>query len=91
MTENPTTGNDANFTLVTKGLEYVSARLAYTKVTDQTSVVKVYPPSSGLGTIAAEHIRVEMPIFDCRPLIETLSLDNAGFEFVVQEQKIKVC
>jgi hypothetical protein len=84
MTENPTTGNDANFTLVTKGLEYVSARLAYTKVTDQTSVVKVYPPSSGLGTIAAEHIRVEMPIFDCRPLIETLSLDNAGFEFVVQ-------
>ncbi len=75
-------GKNVKSAPITKGLDYVNARLAYTRVTDQPSIVKVFPPSSGLGTVAAEHIRVEMPIFDCRPLIKTLSLDNAGFEMV---------
>ena len=70
---------------VTDGLDHVNARLAYTKRTEQKSIVKVFPPSSGRGTITAENIRVEMPIFDCRPLTDILSLDEAGFQVVEEE------
>ena len=66
----------------TEGLEFVNVNLAYTKVMDQRPIIQVYPPNSGRGNIFPERERVEMPIYDCRPLVDQLSLDDAGFVVV---------
>ena len=62
-------------------LEFVTVDLAYTKVEDQRPIIRVFPPSSGRRTTFPERERIKMPIYDCRPLMEELSLDDAGFVY----------
>lgn len=65
-----------------EALEFVTVDLAYTKVEDQRPIIRVFPPSSGRRTTSPERERIKMPIYDCRPLMEELSLDDAGFVVV---------
>ena len=61
-------------------LDYVTADLAYTTVSDETAQVRVFPPSSGRGIEWPPRKRMAMPIYNCRPVMNEPSLDEAGFE-----------
>ena len=49
---------------------------------DGPAEVRVFPPASGRETEIPLQERVPMPIFDCRPIADQLSLDQAGFELL---------
>ena len=61
-------------------LDYVTAELAYTMAQDAPARVRVFPPASGREIERPPRERLATPIYDCRPIIRELSLDEAGFE-----------
>ncbi len=63
-------------------LPYVEARLVYTAAIAEPARVRIFPPNSGRPMEIPPREKVNVRIYDCRPLIETLTLDEAGFEVV---------
>ena len=67
-------------TQATENLNFVNADLAYTASQDEPGLVRVFPPSSGRELERPWRERVSMPVYDCRPVLEEMTLDVAGFE-----------
>lgn len=65
-------------------LDHITVRMSYTVPQDGTAHLTIYPPSSGRETTYPPRQRVSVPIYDCRPIADELTLDEAGFELVVQ-------
>lgn len=62
------------------GLAHVMAEMSYTKPVKGPANVLVFPPSSGRKIEAPERERVPVPVYDCRPIMDELTLDEAGFQ-----------
>lgn len=69
-------------TIDTTRLPHVEAEMCYTAPVTEPARVRVFPPNSGrpIETPARELVRVS--IYDCRPVIDDLTLDEAGFTVV---------
>ncbi|MGR8947136.1 MAG: CmcJ/NvfI family oxidoreductase [Gammaproteobacteria bacterium] len=63
-----------------RGLDHIEANLSYTTASHRDARVRIFPPSSGRKIESPKSERVEMPIYDCRPIAHELKLDIAGFE-----------
>ncbi|HCU88470.1 MAG TPA: methyltransferase [Gammaproteobacteria bacterium] len=61
-------------------LPYVVAEMSYTKPLEGEALVRVFPPSSGRKTENPPRERISVPVYDCRPIVDRLELDEAGFE-----------
>ena len=61
-------------------LDHVMAELSYTVPSGGPMEVRTYPPASGLKPRRPPSERRRMPVYDCRPIADALSLDGAGFE-----------
>lgn len=61
-------------------LPHVLADIAYTRPPDGPARIRIFPPSSGRRMEAPRRERVRVPVHDCRPVADRLSLDGAGFE-----------
>ena len=60
-------------------LNHVVTDLYYVKRSEVPVKVRVYPPSSELRKQSPEREKRSMKIFDCRPIADQLTLDEAGF------------
>ncbi len=63
-------------------LDYVVTELSYTLAPDGPAKVCVFPPSSGREIERPAREQRTMPVYDCRPIVDGLSLDEAGFEML---------
>jgi hypothetical protein len=69
-------------TINVSGLEHVMAEMAYTAPPDGPARVRVFPPSSGRETESPRRERIAVPVYDCRPIADELTLDEAGFQLL---------
>jgi hypothetical protein len=63
-------------------LAQVETSMCYTKPLDGPANVRVFPPSSGRPIESPERELVSVPVYDCRPIADDLTLDVAGFQLV---------
>ena len=61
-------------------LPHVMAQMAYTKPVVGEARIRVFPPSSGRKIESPERERIPVPVYDCRPILAELTLDEAGFQ-----------
>ncbi len=66
------------------GLDKVMADMSYTVAQDGPARVRVFPPSSGRKIESPWRERVSVPVYDCRPIMDRLTLDEAGFQVLTQ-------
>lgn len=59
-------------------LPHVVAELAYTRPPEGAARIRIFPPSSGRKIEAPARERVRVPVYDCRPVADRLTLDEAG-------------
>ena len=76
------------------GLAHVMAEMSYTKPVKGPANVLVFPPSSGRKIETPQRERVSVPVYDCRPIMDELTLDEAGFQvlfqrFLVRQQPVQ--
>ena len=64
------------------GLNHIDVDMAYTRATSEPARVTVWPPSSGRPLETPPRERVRVPVYDCRPIADTLTLDVAGFQML---------
>ncbi len=64
------------------GLPHVKTTMAYTALEGEPAQVRVFPASSGRGVERPPIERHEVPVYDCRPIADQLTLDVAGFAFL---------
>lgn len=69
-------------TLDTSNLDHITVDMSYTKPQEGQANLRVFPPSSGRPMEAPPRERVAVPVYDCRPLVDQLTLDEAGFQVV---------
>lgn len=61
-------------------LAHVTAAMNYTQPMEGRALVRVFPPASGRPIETPPRERVDVPVYDCRPIASELTLDDAGFE-----------
>jgi len=64
------------------GLAHVVTDMVYTAPMEGQANVRIFPPSSGRPVETPPRERVSVPVYDCRPIADQLTLDEAGFELV---------
>ena len=67
-------------TVNVSNLPHVMAEMAYTKSLEGEALVRVFPPSSGRKVESPARERIPVPVYDCRPIMDQLDLDEAGFQ-----------
>jgi hypothetical protein len=67
-------------TVNVSNLPHVMAEMAYTKPLEGEALVRVFPPSSGRKVESPARERIPVPVYDCRPIMDQLDLDEAGFQ-----------
>jgi hypothetical protein len=65
-------------------LTYVNAPLAYLGQTHGRVAYSIYPPSSGRKAISPPKKYYNVPIFNCRPIVDRMTLDQQGYSIHVQ-------
>lgn len=63
-------------------LAHVETSMCYTKPLDGPANVRVFPPSSGRPLESPDRELVSVPVYDCRPIADQLTLDEAGFQLL---------
>jgi hypothetical protein len=63
-------------------LAHVEAQMSYTVPLEGQAKVRIFPPSSGRKIEAPPRERVPVPVYDCRPIADQLTLDEAGFQLL---------
>lgn len=63
-------------------LRHVVAAMSYTQPLTGSARIRVFPPASGRKIESPPRERIEVPVYDCRPLANELTLDVAGFELL---------
>jgi len=64
------------------GLAHVVTDMVYTAPMEGQANVRIFPPSSGRPVETPPRERVSVQVYDCRPIADQLTLDEAGFELV---------
>lgn len=60
-------------------LDHVMVEMTYTKPVTGQARVRAFPPSSGRKMEVPPRERISVPVYDCRPIAEQMTLDEAGF------------
>ncbi|MDA0821391.1 MAG: CmcJ/NvfI family oxidoreductase [Proteobacteria bacterium] len=63
-------------------LPKIETSMAYTRPLDGPAKIRVFPPSSGRETENPPRERVTVQVYDCRPIADQLTMDDAGFQLV---------
>ena len=68
-------------------LDHLVTDLTYTVRSEGTAKVRVFPPSSGRENERPASQSRRMPIYDCRPIAGSLTLDDAGFTLLANKTR----
>lgn len=66
-------------------LQYVDVNMAYTDHDYGQARVRIFPPASGRKMESPNRQRVNVKVYDCRPLLPELDLDTSGFAVIHAE------
>jgi len=69
-------------TVDVSNLNHITVQMSYTKPMTGQAQVTVWPPSTGRPLETPQRERVAVPVYDCRPIADELTLDVAGFQMV---------
>lgn len=69
-------------------LNFVQTAMSYTAPVTGKARVRAYPPASGRKIESPKRERIEVKVYDCRPIAHALTLDVAGFELVKSNSSV---
>lgn len=69
-------------TLDLSGLAHVVTDMVYTAPMEGRANVRIFPPSSGRPIETPPRERISVRVYDCRPIADQLTLDEAGFQLL---------